>query len=314
MDRICAVLQPQAITIVGGGEPSLYVSGEKRLGDLISALGSGAFGRPPAIGLVTNGTLWPPGDEQWHRHVQWIRYSLDSASPESYALGKGRDFFDRVVSNVFRALTDTAIPYVGVGFLYHPGNIREAGSVISFLANRIRQFCPDQLHRFNVQFRPWRPPTGRPSIQEKILSPQDIEEAAGVLLSHVRRDSYLEEFARCNTNIAVNLMCGGARESIEPFTECFFGLAKTVIRADGSLYPCFRVAAHRDSRFNCGSILADAPLTIALRELHVHISSVESVCLPEHHKCLFCVFNDMFERGIADAKPPTPELAGEYFF
>jgi MoaA/NifB/PqqE/SkfB family radical SAM enzyme len=314
MEKLCSTFQPRAITVVGGGEPLLYRSGDQRLGYMVCALGNGDFGCAPAIGLITNGTLWPPGDPRWHRHVEWIRYSLDTATPESYKASKGKDLFERVVDNVFRTLADTDIPQVGVGFLYQPGNIMEAVAVISLFADRIRYECLDQLHRLNVQFRPFRVPTGRPSIQERILSDRDIERAAAKLVEAVDRDSFLKAFVQNNTNIAVNLLCGGAREHIRPFAECVFGLAKTVIRADGSLYPCFRMAAQKRAPFYCGNILTDAPLEIALRELYVAASSVPQLCVPEHDKCLFCVFNNLLEEGLSAGLEPEPELAGRYFF
>ena len=312
--KICSVIQPKAITIVGGGEPLLYNSGEKRLGDLICALGNGEFDCTPAIGLITNGTLWPPGNPHWHHYVQWIRYSLDASTTKSYTKGKGKNYFDNVVDNIFRSLTETNIPQVGVGFIYHPGNIAEAGLLVSLFANRLREICPDQIHRLNIQFRPWRAPTGRPSIKERILSSKDIDEASAILFNHMEQDSTLEQFIQQNTNIAVNLLCGGAREKVKPFSECLFGLAKTVIRANGSLYPCFRVAASEEPLFYCGNITADEPLKIALKELYVTIVSVKQICIPEYDKCLFCVFNDMLEAGLASETPPWCEFREDFFF
>jgi radical SAM protein with 4Fe4S-binding SPASM domain len=314
MAKLCALIQPKAITVVGGGEPALYVSGDKRLGDLICALGNDDFGCSPAIGLMTNGTLWPPGNPRWHHHVQWIRYSLDASTAETYAINKGKDLFERVVESVIRTLTQTRIAQVGVGFLYHPVNVAEAGPAIALFANRIREICPEQLYRFNIQFRPWRMPTGRPSVRERILSDKDIEEAIVVLFDYVERDSFLEQFIRQNTNIAVNLVCGGARETAEPFSECFFGLAKTVVRADGSLYPCFRVAAQEQPEFYCGNIATDPPLKIALRELYVSAVSVQQICVPDYDQCLFCIFNNMLEDSSGDRSQPKPELAEDYFF
>jgi len=157
-------------------------------------------------------------------------------------------------------------------------------------------------------------PVGRPSIQERILSKEDINQAADILLSYVDQDPAIEAFTRQNTNIAVNLLCGGAREQVEPFSECFFGLAKTVVRADGSLYPCFRMAASRDRRFYCGNILEDSPLKIALRELYIFLSSVRQICIPEYDKCLFCVFNNALEVGLTGKFQLNQALAGDYFF
>jgi phosphohistidine swiveling domain-containing protein/MoaA/NifB/PqqE/SkfB family radical SAM enzyme len=314
ISKICSLFQPKAITIVGGGEPTLYRSGQYELGDLICAFGQGEFGCAPAIGLISNGVRWPPGNREWPCYVNWVRYSLDYSTPDSYLRGKGKNYFDKIVDNIFRTLTETNIPQVGVGFLYHPGNIAEAGPLISFLAHRLRETCPNQLPRLNVQFRPWRAPTGRPSIQERILSDADIEQATLILLRHLEQDCFIEQFTRQNTNIAVNLLCGGARERVKSFSECFFGLAKTVVRADGSLYPCFRMAATSAPLFSCGNILVDTPLSIALKELYVTLFSVRQTCVLDYDKCLFCVFNNSLEIGLANKFEPRPELGGDYFF
>jgi radical SAM protein with 4Fe4S-binding SPASM domain len=314
VSKICAVIQPKAITVVGGGEPTLYRSQQQSLGDLICALGQGRFGCRPDLGLISNGVLWPPGNPQWHHSLKWIRYSVDASSAETYARIKGKDCFDLIIDNVFRLLTQTQIPQVGVGFLYHPGNIVEAGPLIAYLAKRIRDTCPDQVSRLNVQFRPWRMPTGRPSIQEKILSREDVAFAANTLFSYIDQDPFIEQFTRQNTNIAVNLLCGGAREKVKPFSDCFFGLAKLVVRADGSIYPCFRMAANQDERFYCGNILEDSPLKIALRSLHVIVDSVHQVCTSEFDKCLFCVFNNALESGLTGRVQLDQKLVGDYFF
>lgn len=314
INKICSSIQPKAITIVGGGEPTLYKSGKFRLGDLINSIGNGEYDCTPAIGLITNGTLWVPGNPTWHHHVDWIRYSLDTSSAESYLIRKGKDYFDIVVDNVIRTLTDTNIPLVSVGFLYHPGTIVETGSLISNFAKLIKNRCMDQIDRFSIQFRPWRLPIGNPAINERILSQQDIEDAALDLFHRIEQEPFLEQFIRRNTNIAVNLLCGGAREKVSPFSECYFGLAKSVIRANGSIYPCFRVAADHKRDFYCGNIVSDTALKIALRELYVHIYSAKNICTPNYESCLFCVFNNMLEHG-ARYKPEIQQgVAGDYFF
>lgn len=312
--RICSVIKPNAVTLVGGGEPTLYKSGIHRLGDLVCALGKGDFGLALSIGLITNGIVWPPGDPDWHHYVQWIRFSLDASEPISYLRYKGKDVFDKVVNNVFRALTQTAISQVGVGFLYHPGNINEATTAISLFASRCKDLCPSELHRLNIQFRPWRPPTGCPSIAQCILSKNDASKATSSLLQMVGHDDYLRRFVQNNTNIAVNLICRGARENAKPFSECYFGLAKTVIRADGSLFPCFRVAAENNPLFYCGNILEDSSSRISLKELHVAITTRQQMCFQEHEQCLFCAFNNLLEDGVLGGLCANAELAGEYFF
>jgi radical SAM protein with 4Fe4S-binding SPASM domain len=166
----------------------------------------------------------------------------------------------------------------------------------------------------NVQFRPWRIPEGRPSISEPVLSTLDAEHATKLLLRKLDEIPGLEKFVRQNTNIAVNLLCRGARENTRPFTDCFFGLAKMVIRADGSLYPCFRMAAEQNPEFKCGNLLTDSPLRIALRSLYAEAVSAREACVPQPETCLFCVFNNLFEDSISAKISPDPASGGDFFF
>ncbi len=314
ISNIFSTMKPRAITLVGGGEPALYRSQGMQLGDLISALGEGTFGIRPSIGLITNGTTLPKGNPGWHQYTEWIRFSLDAADPQVYKNFKGRDHFNKVVDNVFRVLIETKIPKVGVGYIYHPGNIAKAAELINLFAKRIQEICPEHLHRFNIQFRPWRSPIGQPSIRDRIISKKDIAAAEEFTLALVQSDPFLEKFIRQNTNLAINLLCGGAREKVEHFSECFVGLAKAVIRADGSVYPCFRVAAERNPNFLAGNILHDSSESIALKSLYVITKSVQTICVPEFDKCLFCVFNNIIESNLNQTFDLPPAIAGDYFF
>jgi len=312
--KISSLIKPDAITIAGGGEPAFYRSGRYRLGDLICVLGSGDLGISPAIGLMTNGTVWPKGDREWPQYLDWIRYSLDASSEQSYAKTKSKNYFNRVIENILRSLCETDIPQVGVGFIYRPENIAECGSIISLFAKRIMEVCPSELHRFNIQFRPWRQANGKPLITEHTLSSKDIEKACLILFRYIDQSPFLEHFIRDNTNIAANLLCGGAREEVKPFSECYFGLAKTVIRADGGLFPCFRTAACRDPQFYSGNIITDNSQKIALRELYLSIISARQICAPNHMGCLLCVFNNLLEESIETGYSPIPDVIGDYFF
>lgn len=309
-----SVFQPRAVTLVGGGEPACYFSQGNRLGDLIADLGNGAFGFKPDLGLISNGTIWPPGNTNWHHYVKWIRFSLDAATPTTYINIKGKDLFWSVVENVFRTIKETNIPQVGIGFIYHPGNILEADKVITLFEDLIQKRCPDQIDRFNIQFRPWRPPIGKPSIKDYILSPSDADSSAQALFQEIQRNPGLEGFIKNNTNIAVNLLCRGSREKADIFSECLFGLAKNVVRADGSVFPCFRVAAERDSAFCLGNLIFDPPEKIALRGLYINAVISKQVCTAEPNTCLFCVYNNILEKNLSQEPSLSQEVLEDFFF
>lgn len=310
LSHMQSVLQPRAITLVGGGEPTMYAWREQRLGDLIVELGT----RGIAVGLISNGVSWPSGDPQWPRWTRWIRFSLDAASPESYSQAKGRNAFSGVVENVLRALRDTQIGEVGVGFLYHPGNASETVELVQLFHGLLSQRPIAERQRFNIQFRPWRDPEGRHPIDEPTLETADVNMATDALLESVAADPSLAQFLHEHTNLATNLLCAGARLGLEPFSECLVGLAKVVVRADGSLYPCFGVAARNLTAMQCGNLVSDDAEHIALRMLEVMASRAPAKCAASFQHCLFCAFNNLLDRGARGTLTPDPRLREDFFF
>ena len=268
------------------------------------------------LALISNGILWPAGNEHWHKYLYlgWFRISLDYATEESYRKNKGKDLFENVVINVFRLLRETDIPQVGIGFLYHPNNLADIGPLLSFFGEKMMGEYREHLPRFNIQFRPWRSPLGQPSINEHTVTKKEVEETFLDIKACMEASPQLEEFIRNHTNVAVNLIVRGVREQIVSFPECYLGLAKTVVRADGSMYPCFRVAARTNAAFSSGNIISDSPERIALRELYIHAVPIRERCIPEPEKCLFAVFNNLLDRGLAGKLQSDPDVATDYFF
>jgi sulfatase maturation enzyme AslB (radical SAM superfamily) len=312
--RVLNLFRPTAVTVAGGGDPALYQDAGKKLGDLIQLVMNTPNNIRPAVGLISNGTRWPAGNSAWHLDLRWIRFSLDAGSSETYRARKGHDYFDTVLTNVFRVLSDTSIPKVGIGFVYDSENIADGIALLGILAHRLQLMAEVYIQRVNVQFRPWQPPVGKHDITMRAISEDAYENAGSMLLRLVSKDEFAHNFVKKNTNIAVNLLCRGAHDSVKPFSQCYFGLAKTVVRADGTLYPCFRKAALRDSTFCFGNVLTDAPSTIALNQAYVFLKSVKESCVPAHKSCFLCVFNNIIEEGMAGHIQPDFAVYDDYFF
>jgi len=310
LDKLLSIFQPNAVTIVGGGEPVLYQVNNRDFSDIVRI-----FSRNDVdLGIITNGTVWPKNDAFKSKKIKWLRFSVDAAESTSYLFGKRKDLFGNVTKNLLRVLKETNIPQVGIGFLYHSGNIISAPAAIIYFKHLLEQHCPTEISRFNIQFRPWRAPTGSSSISEHIITQSDVESTYNHLENFAKKDDSLKDFIHKHTNLAVNLLCRGARENIKPFTNCLFGLAKVVVRADGSLYPCFRVAANQSIDFCFGNILHDSPQKISLNALHVLSSNIEKFCTSKYDRCLFCVFNNLLENGIKMEDQALSNISGDYFF
>lgn len=84
--------QGVGLTIEGGGEPTLYYHFNEFVYECKE--------KGIHLGLITNGVKMLPDDVV--RCFDWIRVSLDATNREEYIAEKGVDYFDKVVSNIYR--------------------------------------------------------------------------------------------------------------------------------------------------------------------------------------------------------------------
>ncbi|MBI4614008.1 MAG: radical SAM protein [Planctomycetes bacterium] len=113
-----ASLGVQSIVLKGGGEPTIY----PEIVPLIRAIARAGL----RVGLITNGSWADPAiDEAVLECVDWVRVSLDAATPETHELiHRSRDF-DRILANT-RSLAERAgRTTVGTNFCIHRENYRE---------------------------------------------------------------------------------------------------------------------------------------------------------------------------------------------
>jgi len=108
----------KAIEWTGGGEPILHPA-HKRI-----------FAKAKKMGfeqsLVTNGTLLDMVDIYIIRDFEWVRFSVDSSTPETYKNIKGVDFFDTVIKNMKKLIdVKSENNIVGFSFIVTPDNYKE---------------------------------------------------------------------------------------------------------------------------------------------------------------------------------------------
>jgi radical SAM protein with 4Fe4S-binding SPASM domain len=294
VDRL-APMKPRSILITGGGEPLLYRSGPSRFPDLVERLRRSL---PECrLALVSNGTSLPEGS--WPQALDWVRFSVDAATPQTYARCRGTDWFSRVANNVLRFLTTTTVPHVGIGFLYSADNIHEAADVVEYFYQRIQAECPKQLHRFNVQYRPLR--QDREDVGREFpgaISEQQIRSAESAFVALARRHQGLADFLRNQTNCEVVL--GGNRHCSLDFGVCHYSLIFQVVRPDGTIRPCFvRVF---EPEFLIGNIFDDTLESIGLNRVH-NAMYLRPGCSPTG--CRQCHLNWMLAKGLAGETEPS---------
>ncbi|MEZ4300966.1 MAG: radical SAM protein [Polyangiaceae bacterium] len=281
LDRIVP-LQPRAVVIAGGGEPTLYRSGERTFSDLVLRL---AELLPQAkLGLVSNGVLYP-GDEA-ARRLAWARVSLDAATQQVHSLTK-RDrqpTFVRRVDNVLAYLA-AGVPHVGVGFVYHRYNFHEAAETVFLVHDEVTRRMKGFLERVNLQFRPTCgiescecPSENYSAEKDRLLTPDltpswadERRRQTALLTERMDRDPGFRSFVETQTNFL-------SREVHEPvpkvgaFHQCTLALLRVLLRADGTMYPCVMKASQRHAPVanllvdNAAQILAGMRRYFELRE------------------------------------------------
>lgn len=240
-------LKPKCITFSGGGENMLY----KDFPSLIEIITT----RWPAIklGWITNGSIQPPLSIT--KALSWVRISVDSASEETHIKLKGAKGFNTCMELMSYLLDETEVTNIGLGFLFHAGNIHDIVRFITEVWNRISSRKELDRNRINIQFRPLRPEydtfsdivSGK-KIWEYTISEMDILEQLNQLneLDTPELLAFIENQTNINTITIENLRKYWMAQ--EKFSFCSVSLLYTLLRADGSLYSCIHKGdylAHR---------------------------------------------------------------------
>jgi MoaA/NifB/PqqE/SkfB family radical SAM enzyme len=297
-----ARMRPRSMVIIGGGEPTLYRSGEHRFQQMVEEVCNTNPGI--ALALVTNGTHKPPGD--WPDKMRWIRVSLDAATEATYTAFRGKPMFRRVLRN-FLSYLDHDVPYAGISFLFARSNIQDYAAVARLIFELVKTEKPRMLHKVNIQYRPLRrdpyrydEPFTQAITAEQIA--QSVEEIRKLADSSLE----LKAFLRGQTNITAIL--GGNTHPPHPFSRCYYSQTFRIVRANGELRPCCIRVSEPD--FVLGNVRSDSLETIALNTLYVGARR-QPECDP--HGCRQCHINYTFEQGLKGRLRPStsPEVLAD---
>jgi MoaA/NifB/PqqE/SkfB family radical SAM enzyme len=258
--RKIADLRPKGVTIVGGGEPALYKSGENSFPEMVDEL---SYQVPDAVlALITNGTLRPKGD--WIKKLSWVRISLDAATEETYAVFRQRRFFGLVLKNYLDYLA-TSLEYVGISFLFSKANIHEYAKVAELIFDLVSH-DPKLLGRTGIDYRPLRKdPKDKGKHFGLAIDESDIETTLNEVRRLAERSGKMRDFLKYQTNITAFL--GGNLHTPHEFERCYYSQIFHIVRANGELRPCFVRVKEPD--FILGNIIRDPLETIALNSLYI---------------------------------------------
>jgi len=260
IDRIIN-LNPKALLIAGGGEPTVYSSEGKKFSDLIDYIKE----KLPdvEIGLITNGVFLPPGN--WQRHISWIRLSVDASDAETLKFLKGTNQIDKILDNLVSYLK-SPIPYVGAGFVFNGFNIRQSAEFASKLYHYAKERVENrQLKKLNIQYRPTCPTPECSACPSEFYA--KIKRDDKIFYKEVVRDREIEKFEAMRkedegkdafvtkqTNYLKIKRGIKSRDGLN-FNKCYITLAKWIITANGVIYPCV-MKAHQFKK-SMGNILED---------------------------------------------------------
>ena len=197
----------RGITIEGGGEPTISPNFNWAVDE--------AQNYGLALGLISNGLDFKPDKEQ-QRAFEWIRISLDAASPAQYQYLKGADSYQRLLTNL-RHLAENKekTSTLGLGYVLTAHN--DDLKLLKELVKHLAELSFDYIHL--------RPVVDKPKLQSK-KTPAEFEALK----------EYETETFKVNISALYENKEGGNHN-----LPCLAHSLSTVIGADGAVWLCGRL-------------------------------------------------------------------------
>lgn len=252
-------VQPKAISLAGGGEPTLYPN----FAETINFLKCGKSN--PDIGLITNGVFIPGGN--WIKNISWLRVSLYSVINDNYA-GKKINVQQLVLKNIFKYMNMEELNMLGVSLLYYNDNMIDCINLAFDLFNMLQESKRD-FSKFNLQFkraftmsdpRDLQIETHRENL--KLLPTlETVKMTIKQMETLIAQNSEFRVFLETCTNFRQfeKLLNGGLKWAIDQtnpdipspnnFSKCYAVLENRLITPDGYVYACPSIAENRDTNF-----------------------------------------------------------------
>ena len=262
-------LQPRALVIAGGGEPSLYNVEEHTTEHVLIRLRE--LLPKTKFGFITNGAAFPGNKAA--SVLDWVRISLDANSSETHQKQKNSNSFSyesRIA--VLNLWASSGVKNVGIGYLLNTSSLDAAADFTKAMFDLTR-LMPSGQDRINVQFRltcriqSCSCPSPNYADEDHLQSPDLTEAWKNELLSQkekvlslMKEDSEFNRFVKMQTNF-LDLSLSTPNSPVADFDKCRVSLLRCLVRADGSIFPC--VIKATSGAASAGNILTDDARTIA---------------------------------------------------
>ncbi len=213
----------KAIEWTGGGEPTLHPIHKDifREGERLEF----------EQALVTNGTMLDNEDFEIIKKFEWVRFSIDAATSETYEKMKETDLFDTAIRNMKRLLEMRDKDcIVGFSFIVCRENYKE----ILAATKMAKDMGCDNI-RFSLAMTP-----SRETLFENIWDDCLAE-------LHLAKSEETKDFRVFEFSNRINML---ARDILSDY--CGYHHFVGVIGSNGSIYPCCKLKCN--NRFNLGNL------------------------------------------------------------
>ncbi|MFD2307599.1 radical SAM protein [Enterococcus termitis] len=283
------MLDPKAITIVGGGEPTLYYDKENRknFGDLVQYLSEHTNAK---LGLITNGSTIIK--KETLDKFEWLRISLDYTNPTSYLKSKGYTL-KKVLEKINNQFLKSDVSKIGIGYLINNENLEEIYDLLKYFKQT----------RVNIQFRKTCPiescdcPLLQVEDKEDEVNTNDLSkyffETMKKLEEIICKEPDLEKFVKEQTNLGDYFKKTKQPKEITA-KKCYTSLFRWIVRPEGSVFPCVMCATQNNKKI--GSIFEDS--LKVLQEESFKFYHYEKCTTNDCCKIGQGVQNDIFEQSL----------------
>lgn len=320
LDLINTEIRPKAISLAGGGEPTLYPFFDTVVEKLKFTENK------PQIGLITNGVYIPNG--VWQNLMDWIRVSLYTVQDGLYS-GKNKSMLNLVLDNIEKYMRMDELGMLGVSILFYHGNSTDCVDLAYEIYEMFTRSGRD-IAKFNLQFKrafilmnPYEIDARMHSENVALnFSDEEIAQATELYERYCEKKPEFKAFLNTCSNIQ-NMMSIDKRNiaiaqtdlSVDNgcnITRCYTSLEHRLITPDGYVYPCPTVAEMRNRSFAIGHI------TDSMDEFRKKVEKYyngDNACCnskfcrhSEHNKIVESCYNGEI------AASYTNEIHGDFFF
>lgn len=190
----------KGIVIEGGGEPMLH----SQFDEIVKAVKNAGL----AVGLITNGSVMLK--DETINYFDWIRISLDAATPEQHSKWKKAKVFERIMGNIKNIGDKKSKTILGIGYVVTRHNI----DGLEDLLMRLRYYKVDY-----IQFRP-------------VIDHSELSSEKDLI--------FLKKFESPSFRVDINAMYAN-QDTGNAGVSCLAHSLSAVITADGGVYMCGRL-------------------------------------------------------------------------